>query len=47
MVEQGLEAYGYKIDETTHEIFTKYRRTHNDGVFSAYTTDIKRLEALE
>ena len=42
MVEQGLEAYGYKIDETTHEIFTKYRRTHNDGVFSAYTTDIKK-----
>jgi formate C-acetyltransferase len=41
MVEQGLEAYGYKIDPTTHEIFTKYRRTHNDGVFSAYTPDIR------
>lgn len=45
MVEQGLEAYGYKIDETTHEIFTKYRRTHNDGVFSAYTTDVKKARS--
>ncbi len=45
MVEQGLEAYGYKIDGTTHEIFTKYRRTHNDGVFSAYTTDVKKARS--
>lgn len=45
MVEQGLEAYGYKIDPNTHEIFTKYRRTHNDGVFAAYTTDIKKARS--
>lgn len=41
MVKDGLEAYGYELDKTTLEIFTKYRRTHNDGVFSAYTPDIK------
>jgi formate C-acetyltransferase len=45
MVEQGLEAYGYKIDSNTHEVFTKYRRTHNDGVFASYTTDIKKARS--
>ena len=42
MVEQGLEAYGYQIDPTTHEVYTKYRRTHNDGVFAAYTPNIRK-----
>ncbi len=42
MVKGGLEAYGYELDKTTEEIFTKYRRTHNDGVFSAYTPDIRK-----
>ena len=42
MVEQGLEAYGYKLDPATTEIYTKYRTTHNEGVFSAYTTPIKK-----
>ena len=40
MVENSLEAYGYKLDPMTKEIFTKYRKTHNEGVFSAYTDDI-------
>ena len=37
MVTNGLEAYGYKPDPKVVEIFTKYRKTHNDGVFDAYT----------
>ncbi len=37
MVEAGLTSYGYKVDPQVREIFTRYRRTHNDGVFDAYT----------
>lgn len=42
MVKGGLEAYGYELDKTTEEFYTKYRRTHNDGVFSAYTPAIRK-----
>jgi len=41
VVKAGLEAYGYKLDPQTEEIFTKYRKTHNDGVFDAYTRAMK------
>lgn len=41
MVKQALDAYGYKLDPSVEEYF-KYRKTHNDGVFSAYTTDIRK-----
>ncbi len=41
MVESALEAYGYKLDPMTKEIYTRYRKTHNAGVFSAYTADIR------
>lgn len=40
MVESALKAYGYQLDPMTKEIFTKYRKTHNEGVFSAYTEEI-------
>ncbi|MEU4164058.1 formate C-acetyltransferase [Actinoplanes sp. NPDC026670] len=40
MVEGGLKAYGYEPDPQVAEIFTKYRKTHNAGVFDAYTPDI-------
>jgi formate C-acetyltransferase len=40
MVENALKAYGYQLDPATKEIFTKYRKTHNEGVFSAYTEEI-------
>ncbi|MBR3756987.1 MAG: formate C-acetyltransferase [Bacteroidaceae bacterium] len=40
MVENALKAYGYQLDPMTKEIFTKYRKTHNEGVFSAYTEEI-------
>ncbi|MDE4543050.1 formate C-acetyltransferase [Thermoanaerobacterium sp. R66] len=41
MVKKACEAYGYKIDPKVEEIFTKYRKTHNDGVFDAYTPEIR------
>ena len=42
MVKNSLEAFGYELDPQTEEIFTKYRKTHNDGVFSAYTDQIRK-----
>jgi formate C-acetyltransferase len=41
MVESGLRAYGYEPDPAVAEIFTRYRKTHNDGVFDAYTPAIR------
>ncbi|MBE6144816.1 MAG: formate C-acetyltransferase [Firmicutes bacterium] len=41
MVHSALESYGYKLNETIDKAFTKYRKTHNDGVFSAYTKEIR------
>ena len=40
MVESGLKAFGYEPDPVVREVFTTYRKTHNDGVFDAYTPDI-------
>jgi formate C-acetyltransferase len=40
MVENGLESVGMKVDPQVAEIFTKYRKTHNDGVFDVYTPEI-------
>lgn len=40
VVKSALDSYGYKLDPVTHEIFTNYRKTHNDGVFDAYTEDM-------
>ncbi|MBP0029271.1 formate C-acetyltransferase [Roseofilum sp. Guam] len=42
VVEKSLEAYGYTIDPHTHDIFTQYRKTHNDGVFDAYTRQMRK-----
>src|SRR3974390_1661031 len=42
MVEAGLKAAGIAADPTVHEAFTKYRKTHNDGVFDAYTPEIMK-----
>ena len=41
MSEGALEMYGYQIDPTVKEIFTKYRKTHNEGVFDAYTPEMR------
>jgi formate C-acetyltransferase len=42
VVEASLKAYGYTPDPRLVEIFTKYRKTHNDGVFDAYTPAIRK-----
>jgi formate C-acetyltransferase len=41
MVETSLKAYGYDPDPAVRDVFTKYRKTHNDGVFDAYTPEIR------
>ncbi len=41
IVEQSCRAYGREVDPEVDEIFHKYRKTHNDGVFSVYTPDIR------
>ncbi len=41
IVEKSCEAYGYKVDKDIDYIYNNYRKTHNDGVFSVYTPDIR------
>ncbi|WP_027307635.1 formate C-acetyltransferase [Caloramator sp. ALD01] len=41
MAVQAAEAYGYKVNQEIVDIFTKYRKTHNQGVFDAYTDEMK------
>ena len=41
IVEKACEAYDKKVDDEVEEIFHNYRKTHNDGVFSVYTPDIR------
>ena len=45
MVLSALKTYGYEPDPNVVETFTKYRKTHNDGVFDAYTADIRRCRS--
>lgn len=42
MVYQELEAYGYKLDSKVDKYFNEYRKTHNDGVFDAYTEEVRK-----
>ncbi len=46
MVEQSLEAYGYKMDETRQKNFKEFRKTHNDGVFDAYTSRMRKARSV-
>ncbi|MEH0448960.1 formate C-acetyltransferase [Streptomyces sp. B21-102] len=41
MVENGLKAYGYEADPFVTKVFGTYRKTHNDGVFDAYTPEMR------
>ncbi len=45
MVKQALEAYDYKLNPHIKDIFTKYRKTHNDGVFDAYTEEMRKARS--
>ncbi|MFU0789414.1 formate C-acetyltransferase [Cerasibacillus sp. JNUCC 74] len=42
MAKNSCEAYGYELDKETEHIFTEYRKTHNQGVFDAYTPEMRR-----
>lgn len=41
MSEEALNMYGYTLDPEVKAIFTKYRKTHNDGVYDAYTPEMR------
>ena len=41
MAEQACTTYGYQPADKLHEVFTKYVKTHNDGVFDGYTNEMK------
>ena len=45
MSESALKAYGYELDPEIKEIFTKYRKTHNQGVFDVYTPEMRRARS--
>lgn len=42
MAEGACSSYGYTVDPEVSEIFTKYRKTHNQGVFDAYTPEMRK-----
>ncbi|WP_432667378.1 formate C-acetyltransferase [Wukongibacter baidiensis] len=45
MVESALKSYEYQLDKKTEEIFKKYRKTHNQGVFDVYTDEMKKARS--
>jgi formate C-acetyltransferase len=45
MVVSALKVYGYELDMNVVETFTKYRKTHNDAVFDAYTAEVRRCRS--
>src|SRR5678816_2683005 len=45
MVLNALKTYGYEPDPHIVETFTKYRKTHNEGVFDAYTSDVRKCRS--
>ncbi|MER6414473.1 formate C-acetyltransferase [Streptomyces humidus] len=46
MVENGLKAYGYEPDPFVTKVFGTYRKTHNDGVFDAYTPEMRTVRKV-
>jgi len=42
MVKKSLDAYGFHLEKELEESFKEFRKTHNDGVFDAYTDEIKK-----
>ena len=42
MVEQSLQAYGYEMEDNLKSHFKEFRKTHNDGVFSAYPKSVRK-----
>jgi formate C-acetyltransferase len=46
MAQQAAHAFGFKTDPMADEIYTKYRKTHNQGVFDAYTEEMRKARHL-
>jgi len=46
MVESSLDAYGYSMPEELNQVFHKYRKTHNEGVFDVYTPEMKTARSV-
>lgn len=46
MVEQSLKEYGYKLNPEIEKHFKEYRKTHNDGVFDAYTPKMRAARTV-
>ena len=46
MAEESCENYGYTPDPELHKIFTEYHKTHNQGVFDAYTPEMRKAGKL-
>ncbi len=47
MVTKALESYGYRLDNEIEEKFKEYRKTHNDGVFDAYTPQVRKCRSAK
>jgi len=45
VIQSALNSYGYDLDSNTEKAYTQYRKTHNDGVFDAYTTDMRKARS--
>ena len=45
IVEKSCESYGYKVDPETEYIYHNLRKTHNDGVFDVYTSDVRKARS--
>ena len=45
MAEEALNMYGYEIDGQVKDIFTHYRKTHNEGVYDVYTPEMRRARS--
>ena len=45
MAKSALKAYGYELDEKLEKSFSQFRKSHNEGVFAAYTPSIKRARS--
>ncbi len=46
LVQKACQAYGYQLNPKIVEIYTRYRKSHNDAVFSIYTEEMKKLRRL-
>lgn len=45
VVKKALESYGYELDKATEEFYINNRKTHNEGVFDAYTEDMRKARS--